>query len=109
MPLSCNPRQVTVSMLFMHRTYRLDTHNFTKNDFDAAMLTCQSVLKSLQGRAALLRGGIVGRISKEYLSKDGVLDGPSIEVTVHRVGYIGPSATSDHRFYDDELTDNENV
>jgi len=107
MPLSCNPRQVTVSMPYMPRTYRLDTHNFTKDDFDAAMLTCQSVLKSPQGRAALLRGGIIGRIAKEYLSKDGVLDGPSIEVTVHRVGYIGPSATSHNRFCDDELTDNE--
>jgi hypothetical protein len=106
-PLPYNPRQETVSMLYKPRTYRLDTHDFTKADFDAAMLACQSVLKSPQGRAALLRGGIVGRIAKEYLSKDGVLDGPSIEVTVHQVGYVAPSGTSQTSFCDDQLTDNE--
>jgi hypothetical protein len=71
------------------------------------MLACQSVLTSPQGRAALLRGGIVGRIAKEFLSMDGVLDGPSVEVTAHRVGYIAPSGKDNTRFCDDQLTDNE--
>lgn len=106
-PLQCNLKQETISMPYSARTYRLVTHNFTKDDFDAAMLACQSVLKSPQGRAALLRGGIVGRIAKEYLSKDDVLVGPSIEVTVHQVGYIAPSGTNHTRFCDDQLTDNE--
>lgn len=82
-------------------------HIFTETDFDMAMMACRSVLASPQGRAALLRGGIVGRIAKEYLSKDGVLDGPSIEVTAHRVGYIAPSGNDTTRFCDDQLTDNE--
>ena len=71
------------------------------------MLACQSVLTSPHGRAALLRGGIVGRIAKEFLSVDGVLDGPSVEVTAHRVGYIGPSGKDDHKFCDDQLTEND--
>ena len=82
------------------------SHNFTKADFDIAMLACQSVLLSPQGRAALLRGGIVGRIAREHLSKDGVLDGPSVEVSAHRVGYIASSGDTT-QFCDDELMDNE--
>jgi hypothetical protein len=107
LPLTCSPRQLTVTEPYMPRTYRLLNHTFTKADFDVAMLACQSVLTSPQGRAALLRGGIVGRIAKEYLSKDGVLDGPSVEVTAHRVGYIAPSGNDNTRFCDDQLTDNE--
>jgi hypothetical protein len=108
LPLTCSPRQLTVTEPYTPRTYRLLNHTFTTADFNVAMLACQSVLTSSQGRAALLRGGIVGRIAKEYLSIDGVLDGPSVEVTAHRVGYIAPSGNSDNtRFCDDQLTDNE--
>ena len=82
-------------------------HTFTEADFDMAMLACWSLLASPHGWAALLRGGIVGHIAKEYLSKDGVLDGPSVKVTAHRVGYIGPSSNDDTRFCDNKLTDNE--
>ena len=106
LPLPCSPRQMTVTHSYSPRTYRLMSHNFTKADFDIAMLACQSVLSSPQGRAALLRGGIVGRIAREHLSKDGVLDGPSVEVTAHRVGYIASSGGTT-QFCDDELTDNE--
>jgi hypothetical protein len=76
-------------------------------DFDVAMLACQSVLTSSQGRAALLRGGIVRCIAKEYISIDGVLDGPSVKVTCHRVGYIALSGNDKTRFCDNQLTDNE--
>ena len=71
------------------------------------MLACQTVLTSPQGWAALLRGGIIGRIAKEFLSINGALDGSSVEVTAHRVGYIAPSGNDDTRFCDDHLTDNE--
>jgi hypothetical protein len=107
LPLTCSPRQLTVSKPYSARTHRLVNHTFTEADFNVAMLACQSVLTSPQGRAALLRGGIVGRIAKEYLSKDGVLDGPSVEITVHRVGFITPSGNDNTRFCDDQLTDNE--
>ena len=107
LPLTCSPRQVTVSEPYIPKSYRTVDHIFTKADFDVAMQACQSVLTSPQGRAALLRGGIVGRIAKEYLSIDGVLDGPSVEVTAHRMGYIAPSGYDNIRLCDDELTENE--
>ena len=71
------------------------------------MLRCQAVLSLPQGRAALLQGGIVGRITKEYLSIDGVLAGPSLEVIAHHAGYLGPSGTTGILYCDDELTQNE--
>ena len=71
------------------------------------MLACQLVLTLLQGWTALLRGGIIGCIAKEFLSIDGVLDGPSVEVTVHQVGYIALSGNDNTRFCDNQLTDNE--
>jgi len=107
LPLRCSPRQSTLIKEYTARTYRLDNHIFTKADYDVAMLACQSILTSPQGRAALLRGGIIGRIAKEYLSKDSALDGPSIEVTAHRMGYLAPSGQGDIQFCDDELTEDE--
>ena len=105
--LTCSPWQLTVKEPYQPKTYRLVSHTFTTADFDVAMLACQSVLTSPQGRAALLRGRIVGRIAREFLSIDGVLDGPSVEVTAHRVGYIAPSGEKTTRYCDDQLTDNE--
>jgi hypothetical protein len=107
LPLTCSSRQLTVNEPYKPKTYRMINHTFTTADFDVAMLASQSVLTSPQGRAALLRGGIVGRISKEFLSIDGVLDGPSVEVTAHGVGYIAPSGIDNTKFCDDQLTDNE--
>ena len=107
LPLTCSPWQLTANEPYKPKTYRLIDHTFTSGDFDVSMLACQSVLKSPHGRAALLRGGIIGRIAKEFLSIDGVLSGPSVEVTAHRVGYIAPSGNDNTRFCDDELTDNE--
>lgn len=107
LPLSCSPRQCTIVKPYSPRAYRLTNYKFTKADFDVSMRACQSVLASPQGRAALLQGGIVGRIAKEYLSKDSVLDGPSFEVTVHQIGYHVPSSNSDIHWCDDELTEDE--
>jgi hypothetical protein len=35
------------------------------------------------------------------------LDGPSIEITAHRVGYLGPSERDDIKYCDDQLTEDE--
>ncbi|KJA19399.1 hypothetical protein HYPSUDRAFT_143837 [Hypholoma sublateritium FD-334 SS-4] len=70
-------------------------------------MQCKVLLTSSRGRAAILKGGIVGRIAKEYLSVDSVLHGPSVEITTHRVGYFGPVASGDKRYCDDELTAHE--
>ncbi|KAF8157848.1 hypothetical protein B0H34DRAFT_749097 [Crassisporium funariophilum] len=95
-----------LSLLFQFEHVRRPTEDLFA-DFDVAMLACRSVLSSPQGRAALLQGGIVGRIAREYVSKDGVLSGPSIEVTAHRVGYLVPSGDNNIKFCDDQLTANE--
>ena len=70
------------------------------------MLQCQTVLSSPQGRAALLRGRIVARIAKEYINNDCVYEGPSVEVTTHRVGYLAPSEDG-ICLCDDDLTEHE--
>ena len=105
--LPCSPRQKTIAEIYTPSSHRETTHQFTVADFETAMLRCQAVLSLPQGRAALLQGGIVGRIAKEYLSVDGVLAGPSLEVTGHRVGYLGSSGTNGILYCDDELTENE--
>ena len=105
--LPCSPRQKTISEPYKPSSHREMKHRFTVADFETAMLRCQAVLSLPQGRAALLQGGIVGRIAKEYLSIDGVLAGPSLEVTAHRAGYLGSSGTTGILYCDDELTQNE--
>jgi hypothetical protein len=105
--LPCSPRQKTIVDPYKPSSHRETTHQFTVADFETAMLRCQAVLSLPQGRAALLQGGIVGRIAKEYLSVDGVLAGPSLEVTAHRAGYLGPSGIPEILYCDDELTQNE--
>lgn len=106
LPLECSPRQVSVSQVFTPTSHRPVLHKFTVADFDASMLQCQTVLSSPQGRAALLRGGIVSRIAKEFISNDRVYEGPSVEVTAHQVGYLVPSEDG-IRLCDDDLTEHE--
>ena len=106
LPLECSPRQVSFSQEFTPTSHRLLHHNFTVADFEASLLQCKTVLSSPQGRAALLRGGIVARIAKEYISNDRVYEGPSVEVTAHRLGYLVPS-DGGICLCDDDLTEHE--
>jgi hypothetical protein len=87
--------------------YRKLEYRYTPEDFEGSMLTCKGLLKSPHGRAALLRGGIVGRIAREFLSIDAALDGPSVEVTKHRAGFMSPSHMRRHYYGDDDLSDQE--
>ena len=103
LPLKCSPRQVSVSQEFIPTSHRLALHTFIVADFKASMLQCQTVLSSPQGRAALLQGGIVAHIAKEYISNDCAYKGPLVEVTSHQVGYLVPSSDGIH-LCDDELT-----
>ncbi|KAF9472480.1 hypothetical protein BDN70DRAFT_818581 [Pholiota conissans] len=105
--LECSMRHRGVSDPYVPPSFRLANHIFTVQDFDAYMLRCQAILSQPQGRAALLYGGIIWRIAKEFLSIDGALAGPSVEVTAHRVGYIHPSKNDGIQYCDDALTENE--
>ena len=86
--LPCSLHQKTITEPYTPSSHREMTHQFTVADFETAMLHCQAVLSLPQGCAALLQGGIVGHIAKEYLSINGVLAGLSLEVTAHCVGYL---------------------
>ncbi|KAF8873740.1 hypothetical protein CPB84DRAFT_1690599, partial [Gymnopilus junonius] len=57
--------------------------------------------------AAVLRGGILGRIAREYLSIHDVLAGPSVEVIVHRCGYVAPSESIGESYGDDDLSESD--
>lgn len=84
-----------------------ENHVFTRNDFDTAMLRAKDILTSPVGRAAFLRGGILGRIAEEFLSPSDSLDGPSTEVTRHRRGFFSSGEGGGQCYWDDDLTENE--
>ncbi|PPQ82408.1 hypothetical protein CVT26_013233, partial [Gymnopilus dilepis] len=50
----------------------------SKDDYDAYVVARNEVLRSDQGRAIRLYGGLVGRIAAEVVSDDKVLEGPSL-------------------------------
>ena len=55
----------------------------------------------------MLRGGILSRIAQEFLSLDQVLSGPSVEVTLHKAGFVTPAEKQGYSYWDDDLTENE--
>ncbi len=88
-------------------SFRRENYRFTELDFESAMLHCKAVLRTGEGRAAMLRGGILGRIAQEFLSLDGILDGPSAEVILHRAGFVTPAEQEGCSYWDDDLTEDE--
>ncbi|KJA22465.1 hypothetical protein HYPSUDRAFT_97256, partial [Hypholoma sublateritium FD-334 SS-4] len=80
---------------------------FTADDFQASLLQTRAFLYFPQGRAALLKGGIIGRIAREYLDADQALDGPSLEATFCHNGLCVDAQDGIHDFWDDDLTENE--
>ena len=87
-------------------SYRKPNYCYTLENFEGSMLACKDLLRSSHGRAVLLRGGIVGRIARDFLSLDAALDGLSVEVTKHRAGFMSPSHMQYHHYWDD-LSDRE--
>lgn len=87
--------------------YRPEGYVFTAADFNASLLQTRAFLYTDQGRAALLRGGIIGRIAREYLDTDPALDGPSLEATFYHSGLCVDAQDGKHDFWDDDLTENE--
>ena len=79
---------------------------FTPADFGSYVAERKHLLATPRGRAAILQGGIVGRLAKEHLEADySVMSGPSSAVTVHRLGY---SVEDDGiTYWDDGLSDDE--
>ncbi|KJA24793.1 hypothetical protein HYPSUDRAFT_200342 [Hypholoma sublateritium FD-334 SS-4] len=92
---------------FKPAAYRRNGYNFTAQDFEEALLETRALVRTHQGRAALLRGGIIGRIAREFLDTDDVLDGPSLEATYCRHGLCVNAEDGEHELWDDDLTENE--
>jgi hypothetical protein len=88
-------------------SYRKQDYRYTLEDFDGSMLACKNLLNTPHGRAALLRGGIVARIARQFLSPEGALDGPSVEATEHRAGFMSASHMRGYQYWDDDLSDRE--
>ena len=71
------------------------------------MLHSKTILQMVGGCAAILHGGILSCIAQEFLSLDGVLDGPSAEVSVHYTGFVTPAEWEEYNYWNDNLTENE--
>ncbi|KAF9053501.1 hypothetical protein BJ165DRAFT_860537 [Panaeolus papilionaceus] len=80
---------------------------FDHNDYESYRATAQQLLSRPFSRAALTRGGLIGRIARQYLGFDAVVNGPSSEVRVHFEGCTFPSEAPGTEYGDDHLTDQE--
>jgi hypothetical protein len=88
------------------RIPRRDAHyRFTVADFGSYVAERKQLLATPRARAAVLKGGIVGRLAKEHLDVDSVVFGPSSAVTAHRLGYSVVAAGT--TYWDDGLSDDE--
>jgi hypothetical protein len=84
---------------------RLTGYQFTQKDYLVYEKHRASILSSQRGRAALLCGGIVWRLAKDFLSADAVLQGPSPAATVHRWGFKAATSREDCKLHDDDLSE----
>ncbi|KAF5327760.1 hypothetical protein D9619_004080 [Psilocybe cf. subviscida] len=85
--------------------YRLSNHQFTAADFDSAMLAAKALLQGPAGRVALMRGGIIGRIARQFVSEDSVFKGPSEKVRREFCGLVVDSEARGYQYWDDILTE----
>uniref|UniRef100_A0A8H7XQQ3 Uncharacterized protein n=1 Tax=Psilocybe cubensis TaxID=181762 RepID=A0A8H7XQQ3_PSICU len=108
MGIEMSGRCSTVQEPYTPRSVRPSAYKFGVDDFEAYRLQCENIIKHQHhGRAALLRGGLVGRIASEYLSVDDGLAGPSKEIIQNRQGFIVPAGDTTWCYCDDQLTENE--
>lgn len=96
----------SLSDIFVLVPIRLSDYIFKPSDYEVYVHQRAMILSSPRGRAALLRGGIIGRLAKEHLGIESACLGPSHSVTVHRIGFnVTDKFGIQH--WDDELTDTE--
>ncbi|KAK0464114.1 hypothetical protein IW261DRAFT_1347389 [Armillaria novae-zelandiae] len=75
-------------------------------EFATYQALCKGFLRSQRGRAALLAGGILGRIAQDFIPNDEVYLGPSSDVLKCGVCFVA-DGESTPVFWDDALTDDE--
>jgi hypothetical protein len=85
---------------------RVKDYSFNESDYHSYVRERARLLSSPRGRAALLQGGIIGRIAKEHLGHDSAALGPSSAITVHRQGFSFTDSAGT-TYWDDKLMDDE--
>src|SRR5271154_4432082 len=85
---------------------RVKDYKFNTSDYHSYVQERTRLLSSPRGHAALLEGGIVGRIAKEHLGHDCAALGPSSAVTVRRDGFSFEDGTNG-TCWDDALSKEE--
>src|SRR5271156_3065774 len=107
--LLCLPRlSIPSSIKTVHAVIpiRVKDYKFNTSDYHSYVQERTRLLSSPRGRAALLEGGIVGRIAKEHLGHDCAALGPSSAVTVRRDGFSFEDGTNG-TCWDDALSKEE--
>lgn len=84
--------------------FRLKDYRFKPSDYEAYIVERAKLLSSPRGRAALLQGGIVGRIAKEHLGENVVLE---ISSTVANCGLGLRIRNTMGTLWDDQLSETE--
>lgn len=100
--LSCEPE----CFWFPFIPIRREGYVFGPRDFFEYEQNRAVVLRGPRARAALLRGGILWRLTVDILSVDFTLRGPSSECTTNRRGF-SRVATRGWEFWDDDLSSQE--
>jgi hypothetical protein len=85
---------------------RVRDYKFGLEDYHAYVQERARILSSPRGRAALLEGGLIGRLAKEHLGHHSAALGPSSAVTQRRQGFSF-TAADDITYWDVGLTDDE--
>lgn len=93
-----------------HIPVRLKGYRFTLCDYSSYQRQREAILNQPHGRAALLLGGIIGRLARDILSLDGALEGPSSSVKYFGKGScMQPPGEQDPTFYWNDALDQEEL
>jgi hypothetical protein len=103
--LNALPSSIPLDAIKTRIPRRGANYHFTPTDFGSYVAEREQLLATPRGRAAILQGGIVGRLAKEHLEVDSVTFGPSSSVTAHRLGFSVEVAGI--TYWDDGLSDDE--
>ncbi|KAJ6579919.1 hypothetical protein B0H10DRAFT_1835021 [Mycena sp. CBHHK59/15] len=85
---------------FRPRNYQPD-----RRDYETYVAIRNQFLSTPRGRAALLYGGIVGRLAREAVSNDEVMKGPSDDAPI--TGICLRNGSSMAAYWDNQLTEEE--
>ncbi|KAK0185699.1 hypothetical protein F5146DRAFT_937387, partial [Armillaria mellea] len=86
--------------------YRPANYKPDRLEFATYQALCRNFLTSQRGRAALLAGGILGHIAKDFISDDEVYPGPSHDIFKTGLSFVADGEMAP-TFWDDALTDDE--